>query len=89
MNQVNVPVQVIVHCEAGGDLQPLRFRYEDEKHVIHTIQISQITDCRKTNFVGIDALHYICKGEDAEKEHMYELRYTINTHKWVLYRQIY
>jgi len=93
MGAINMPLQVIVHCEAGGDLRPLRFRYEDEKHVIHTVQIEQISDSRNSNFVGIDAIHYICKGKEneneKEKEHMYELKYTINTHKWVLFRQIY
>lgn len=89
MSDVNIPVQVIVHCEAGGDLRPLRFRYEDALHTIHTIPIEQITDTRKTNFVGIEAIHYICKGTEDGKEHLYELKYTINTHKWVLFRQIY
>ena len=85
----NIPVQVIVHCEAGGELKPLRFRYEDDEHVVHTIQVDQITDTRKTAFVGIDAIHCICKGSEQGAEHLYELRYTIRTHKWVLYRQIY
>ena len=89
MDVMNLPVQVIVHCEAGGEMHPLRFQYEDEKHLIHTIQIDRVTDRRKTNYVGIDAIHYICKGQDGEKEHMYELRYAIGTHKWVLFRMIY
>ena len=89
MDALNLPVQVIVHCEAGGDMRPLRFQYEDEKHIVHTVQIDQITDSRKTGFVGIDAIHYICKGTAEGKEHMYELKYTVNTHKWVLFRKIY
>lgn len=84
-----MPLQVIVHCEAGGDLRPLRFRYEDERHMVHTVQVDNITDTRKTNFVGIDAIHFICKGEEQGKEHMYELKYTISSHKWVLFRKIY
>ena len=89
MDALNLPVQVIVHHDAGGELRPLKFRYEDEKHEVHTIQVDQITDSRKTNFVGIDAIHYICEGQDRGKTHMYELKYTINTHKWVLFRKIY
>ena len=89
MELINVPLQVIVHCEAGGDLRPLRFRYEDENHAVHTVQIEQITDSRKSSFVGIDAIHYICKGKEQGREHLYELKYTVNTHKWVLFRRIY
>ena len=89
MDLVNVPVQVIVHCEAEGELRPLRFRYEDERHFVHTVQVDQITDTRSTAFVGIDAIHFICKTTEEGKEHMYELKYTINTHKWVIFRRIY
>ena len=79
MTQVNIPLQVIVHCEAGGELNPLRFQYEDEKHRVHTVRIDQITDSRKTNFVGIDAIHYICKAEENGKESMYEYDMEYNT----------
>jgi len=89
MDKVNIPIQVIVHCEAGGELNPLRFQYEDEKHLLHTVHIDQITDSRQTSFVGINAIHYICKAEEHGKEHMYELKYTINTHKWDMIRKIY
>ena len=85
----NLPVQVIVHCEAGGELRPLRFRYEDESHTVHTVPVSQITDVRKTHFVGIDVIHYLCMGIEAQKEHLYELQYRILTHKWILLRRIY
>ena len=89
MDPVNIPAQVIVHCEAGGELRPLRFRYEDDRHEVHTVQVDRITDSRKTAFVGIDAIHCICKGYEDGKEHMYELRYTIASHKWVIFRRIY
>lgn len=89
MEMENVPVQVLVHCEAGGELKPLRFRYEDGGHAVHTVRIDQITDTRKSFFVGMEAIHYICKGKDEEREHLYELKYTVGTHKWVLFRQIY
>ena len=89
MEHVNIPLQVIVHCAAGGELHPLRFQYEDQEHVVHTVHIDQVTDSRKTNFVGIDAIHYICKGCEQGQEHLYELKYTVSTLKWVLFRQIY
>lgn len=85
MDCENLPVQVIVHCDAGGGLRPLRFRYEDAHHQLHTVCIDQITDSRKAAYVGIDTMAYLCKGG----EHLYELRFTVQTHKWVLFRKIY
>ena len=89
MNCENLPVQVIVHCGAEGELTPLRFRYEDDKHQLHTVHVEQITDSRRASFVGIETMHYLCKARVDGKEHLYELKYTVQTHKWVLFRQIY
>ena len=89
MDCENLPIQVIVHCDAHGDLRPLRFRYEDRQHQIHTVQVEQVADIRKVEFVGIEAILYLCKAKTDGKEHLYELKYTVQTHKWVLFRQIY
>lgn len=89
MDAQNLPIQVIVHCDAGGELRPLRFRYEDSQHRLHTVQIDQVTDSRKVEFVGIAAILYLCKAKAEGKEHLYELKYTIQTQKWVLFRKIY
>lgn len=89
MNCENLPIQVIVHFGAEGALQPLRFRYEDEDHQLHTVHIQQVTDSRRVEFVGIAAMLYLCKASVEGKEHLYELKYTIQTHKWVLFRRIY
>lgn len=89
MDCENLPVQVIVHCDAQGELRPLRFRYEDKNHQLHTVHVEQVTDSRKVEFVGIEAMLYLCRARQEGKEHLYELKYTVQTHKWVLYRQIY
>ena len=85
----NWPIQVIVHCGTGGELLPLRFRYEDGAHCLHTVHIRQVTDSRRVEYVGIPAILYLCKAFVEGKEHLYELKYTIQTHKWVLCRRIY
>lgn len=89
MEAKNLPIQVIAHCDAEGGIKPLRFRYEDGRHQLHTVHIDEISDTRKVEFVGIEALLYLCKARVEEKEHLYELKYTIRTHKWTLFRQIY
>lgn len=89
MDCKNWPVQVIAHCGTAGELRPLRFQYEDGRHQIHTVHVDQITDTRKVEFVGIEALLYLCKAKVDGKEHLYELKYTIRTHKWTLFRQVY
>lgn len=89
MGIVNLPIQAIVYFDAGGEPRPLRFRYEDVSHQIHTVRIDQMTDRRTLEYVGLETVACLCKGTQEGQEHIYELRYTLQTHKWVLFRQIY
>ena len=70
-------------------LQPLRFRFEDSEHQLHTVHITEIIDSRFVEYVGIETFVFLCKAllEGAEK--LYELRYTVRTHRWTLFREVY
>ena len=83
------PIQVLSVCGADGKLQPLRFRFEDEAHQLHTVDILDVVDMRRTAHVGIDALSYLCKAELDGMHHLYELRYAIRSHRWDLARKLY
>lgn len=89
MNALNLPVQVIAHCGLDGELRPLRFRYEDGQHLLHTVSITEVVDCRKIEYVGVEAFTYLCKARQEEREKLFELRYTVRTHKWSLFREVY
>ena len=84
-----LPVQVLSSCNTDGQLQPLRFRFEDSEHQLHTVHITEIIDSRFVEYVGIETFVFLCKAllEGAEK--LYELRYTVRTHRWTLFREVY
>ena len=84
----NLPVQVLAACGVDGQMQPLRFRFEDETHALHTVQIAQVLDSRRVEYVGIEAFVYLCKAVLWERECLFELRYTVRTHRWVFLREI-
>ena len=46
-------------------------------------------DSRFVEYVGIETFVFLCKAllEGAEK--LYELRYTVRTHRWTLFREVY
>ena len=85
----NLPVQVLSTCGVDGQMQPLRFRFEDSEHRLHTVHITEIVDSRFVEYVGIETFVFLCKAllEGAEK--LYELRYTVRTHRWTLFREVY
>ena len=76
-------------ANTDGQLQPLRFRFEDSEHQLHTVHITEIIDSRFVEYVGIETFVFLCKAllEGAEK--LYELRYTVRTHRWTLFREVY
>ena len=86
---LNIPIQMISVCSTNGELLPLRFRYEDKEHLLQTVNILE-TVCKKDiNYIGIEAFLYTCKAMMYGKEKMFELKYTVRTHKWILFRILY
>lgn len=85
----NVPLQVIACCDADGAMQPLRFRFEDAAHMLHTVQVREVVDRRESSYVGIEAFFFLCRAVLDGREKLYELKYTVHSHRWALLREIY
>lgn len=89
MDACNIPIQVISLCSADGQMQPLRFRFEDEGHQVHTVNVVEVVDIRTVSYVGIEAFRYLCKAEEDGMRHLFELNYAVRAHRWALLRKIY
>ena len=85
----NLPVEVISLCSADGEIRPLRFRMEDEAHQLLRIDIDEVISVKPIQYVGIDAQIFLCKAMVKGKQWMFELKYTIRTHNWCLFRRVY
>lgn len=89
MEQNICPVDVICVCSANGDICPLRFRMEDEKHQLLRVDIDEVISCRPIQYVGIEAHIFLCRATVGEKKWLFELKYTIRSHSWCLFRKVY
>lgn len=85
----NKPVDVISVCSASGEIKPLRLRMEDEQHQLLRIDIDEVVSVKPIQYVGIEAQIFLCKAVVKGKEWLFELKYTIRTHCWCLYRRVY
>lgn len=83
------PVDVISVCSADGEIKPLRLRMEDEAHGLLRIDITEVVSVKLVQYVGIEAQIFLCKAMVKGKEWMFELKYTIRTHNWCLFRRVY
>ena len=83
------PVDVIAMCSANGDIQPLRFRMEDEEHKLLRIDIEEVVCSKKIQYVGIEAHVFLCRATVRGKQWLFELKYSIRSHCWCLQRKVY
>ena len=88
MEQNICPVDVISMCSANGDILPLRLRMEDEDHQLLRIDIEEVVSSKKIQYVGIEAHVFLCRANVRGKQWLFELKYTIRTHCWCLFRRI-
>lgn len=86
---MNRQIEVISVCSADGAITPLRFRMEDEAHCLQTVAIMQIVCVKPIQYAGVDAIQYLCKAVLEERERLFELRYTVRSHRWTLFRVVY
>lgn len=84
-----VPVQVLSLFSADGAPQPVRFRFEDPQHRLHTVHITQVVDVREVTFCGMEAYRFLCLSEEEGVAHLFELDYAIRSHRWRLRRRVY
>ena len=85
----NQPIDVISVCSADGEIRPLRFRMEDETHQLLRVDIDEVISMKPVQYVGIEAQIFLCKATVGEKKWMFELKYTIRTHSWCMFRRVY
>lgn len=88
MEQNICPVDVIAVCSANGDIRPLRFRMEDERHQLLRVDIDEVVSCRSIQYVGIEAHIFLCRATVGSKRWLFELQYTIRSHCWCLRRKV-
>ena len=88
MQQQTCPVDVICAYSANGDIQPLRFRMEDENHQLLRVDIDEVISVKQVQYVGIEAYVFLCRATVQQRRWLFELKYTIRTHMWCLHRSV-
>ena len=88
MKQNVYPVDVICVCSADGEIKPLRLRMEDESHQLLRVDIDEIISFRDVQYVGIEARIFLCRATVHGKMWLFELKYTIRSHNWCLFRRV-
>lgn len=83
------PVDVICVCQADGSIRPLRLRLENEENMMVRVDVEEVLSTRKVDFVGVEALIFLCRIHLCGRAKVIELKYTFRNHSWWLCRQMY
>ncbi len=89
MGQTVCPVDVICVCSASGEIRPLRLRMEDGDRRLLRIDIDEVLSVKQVQYVGIEAVLFLCKAAVEDRTWLFELKYTIRTHTWCFMRKVY
>lgn len=84
MLSINVPIEMIARCSTVGEMQPIKFRVEDETHQMITLKVEEVVYKKESIFAGIKTFEYGCKTKIEDKEQIIEVRYHVATHKWTI-----
>ena len=82
-------VDMISVCGADGKLTPIRFRMETENQCTRVVPVLRILHSAPIQYAGVDAIQYLCKALVDDREKLFELRYTLKTHCWSIFRVVY
>lgn len=85
---LNIPIQTFCVVSTLGDFTPLRFRFENSEHEIITVNINEVLSRKETNFAGINEIKYVCNALIDEEMKMFELKYSIPTHRWSFFQML-
>ena len=88
MSREICPVDVISLCSANGEIRPLRVRMEDEDHCLLRLDIDEVVSSKKIQYVGIEATVFLCRATVEGKQWLFELKYTLRSHRWCFLRRV-
>lgn len=86
MNALNMPVEMIATCSPEGELRPARFRVKGEDGGLTTVRIRRIRDREHIPYTGVEAYRFVCSAVIGDRERVFELRYSVREHRWVLWK---
>ena len=86
MNALNRPIEMISTCSPEGDFSPARFRLPGKDGSLVTVRIRRIRRRELIPYAGIETFRFVCTALIGDRERVFEVRYSVRDHRWVLWR---
>ncbi len=86
MKVIAKPIEMLFLSDSAGDVKPIKFRMKLEDKSLTTIRVDRILKREATKKAGEVAYIYTCESLIQDELKLYELRYTLSSCIWVLYK---
>ena len=86
MKIVAKPIDVIACFDRNGSIQPIRFRLENEDDSVQIIKINKIIKITQEKLAGNVMELFVCNTIINGLEKIVELKYELDSHKWILFK---
>ena len=80
------PIEMISYTNEKGEIRPLRFRLQIGDEPLKVIKIDKVIFKQLEKFAGNPMILYRCQSTEGNVEKLFEIKYELNTCKWVLYK---
>ena len=80
------PIEVISYTNDKGDIRPLRFRLQIGDEPMQVMKIDKVIFKQKEKLAGNPMILYRCQGRDGDTEKTFEIKYELDTCRWMLYK---
>lgn len=89
LSTVNIPIQAGSVTDTTGKITPQWFKYRvPQEEAIQFVKINKILASKEINYVGYKMIQFICSAEISEIQRIFEIRYSIGSHKWVFFQML-
>lgn len=80
------PIEVISYTDNKGDVRPLRFRLQGEDETVKVIKIDKVIVREFEKLAGNPMLVFKCQSLIDNVLRQFEIKYELQTCKWMLYK---
>ncbi len=82
--RLRIPLKMEAHFDPLGNVEPKRFKWETDAHEVETVRILGIRSRQEKKRAGAAEISFICTAIMEEAEHLFEVTYGVEEHKWWL-----
>ena len=86
MKIIAKPIEMVSWTDINGNMHPVRFKIANNDETISVIKIDKIVSVDKEKLAGNHMLVYKCQSVIKGTERLFEIKYELNSCKWMLWK---